>query len=162
MQPPSILRTDNQLANLSDLLGLPAAPYFDFSYLPCIFINYSFDLCNYQLLYFLIVKDYKQATYVRVQSVFDVNIIQFQTQIETCFSSFSIIPALILNFNAILVQVLNQLILIPIITPLAFIVSRYPFAAQSRGLVLRQYISKVSYVVEQVQFCNVILLGSLL
>ena len=35
MQPPSILRTDNQLANLSGLLGLPAAPYFDFSYLPC-------------------------------------------------------------------------------------------------------------------------------
>ena len=29
MQPPSILRTDNQPANLSDLLGLPAAPYFD-------------------------------------------------------------------------------------------------------------------------------------
>ena len=34
MQPPSILRTDNQPANLSDLLGLPAAPYFDFPYLP--------------------------------------------------------------------------------------------------------------------------------
>ena len=34
MQPPSILRTDNQPANFSDLLGLPAAPYFDFSYLP--------------------------------------------------------------------------------------------------------------------------------
>ena len=115
MQPPSILRTDNQPANLSDLLGLPTAPYFDFSYLLCILINYSFDLCNYQLLYFLIVKDYKQASYVKVKSVFDVNIIHFQTQTETCFSSFSVIPALILNFNAILVQVLNQLILISII-----------------------------------------------
>ena len=114
MQPPSILRTDNKSANLSDLLGLLAAPYFDFSYLLCILFNYSFDLCNYQLLYFLIVKDYKLANYVRVQSVFDVNIIQFQTQTETYFSSFSVILALILNFNAILVQVLNQLILIPI------------------------------------------------
>ena len=46
-----------------------------------------------------------------------MNIIQFQTWTETCFSSFSsfsVIPALILNFNAILVQVLNQLILISI------------------------------------------------
>ena len=114
MQPPFILRTDNKSANLSDLLRPLAAPYFDFSYLLCILFNYSFDLCNYQLLYFLIVKDYKLANYVRVQLVFDVNIIQFQIQTETCFSSFSVIPALILNFNAILVQVLNQLILIPI------------------------------------------------
>ena len=29
MYPSSTIRTDNQLANLSDLLGLPTAPYFD-------------------------------------------------------------------------------------------------------------------------------------
>ncbi|KAF3955954.1 hypothetical protein CMV_018888 [Castanea mollissima] len=33
-----------QPANLSDLLGQPAAPYFDFSFLSCILFNYSFDL----------------------------------------------------------------------------------------------------------------------
>ena len=137
MQPPSILRPANppppspppplplglttshplqakQPVNLSDFLGQPTAPYFDFSYLSCILFNYNFDLCNNQLFYFLIVKDYKQSSYVRVQSVFDVNIIQFQTWTETCFCSFFVIPILIPNFNAILVQVLNQLILIPI------------------------------------------------
>ena len=137
MQPPSTLRPTNQPtsplllglttnhplqakqpATLSDLLGQLAAPYFDFLYLPCILFNYSYDLYNYQLLYFLVVKDYKQACYVKVQSVFfflcKLNLISDLDKNSVSPVIFSIIPVLILNSKAILVQVLNYLILISI------------------------------------------------